>query len=392
MPTEKPKGWNTRRQLEIYRAGLEGRTPPLPLDPLVLEQRAREVMDPAAFDFAAGGAGLGHTMRANLSAFDRWRILPRMFRDISTRDLSVEIFGQKFGAPLLIAPIGVQELYHPEGDVLSARAAASVGVPFCLSTVASRSIEEVAAAMGDATRWFQLYWSKDPGIAASFIHRAEAAGYSALVVTLDTVVLGWRDRDLQRAYLPFLHAKGIANFTSDPVFRASLARPPEEDLTAAAERYLEVFSNPALTWKDIAFLREHTRLPILLKGIQHPDDARLALDHGIDGLVVSNHGGRQVDGAVGSLEALPGIVEVVAEKIPVLFDSGIRRGSDAFKALALGARAVLLGRPYIYAMAVAGEEGVREVLLNFIAELDITLAASGHATVAGLTPADLLQV
>jgi isopentenyl diphosphate isomerase/L-lactate dehydrogenase-like FMN-dependent dehydrogenase len=247
-----------------------------------------------------------------------------------------------------------------------------------LSTASSRSLEEVAEAQGDAPRWFQLYWPRDPDLAASLLGRAERAGYGAIVVTLDTWMLAWRPRDLELAYLPFLQGEGIANYLSDPVFRATLPTPPEEDMAGAVRHFLSVFSDPSVTWTGLSFLRENTRLPIVLKGILHPDDARRAVDHGVDGILVSNHGGRQVDGSIAALDALPGVVDAVPESLPVLFDSGIRSAADAFVALALGARAVLLGRPYIWALAVAGEEGVAELLRGFLAELDLTFALSGH--------------
>ena len=246
-----------------------------------------------------------------------------------------------------------------------------------MSTLSSRTMEEVSEAMGDTPRWFQLYWSKSPEFTASLLARAEAAGYTAVVVTLDTLQIGWRPRDLGNAYLPFLYGEGLANYWSDPVFLAGLERPPQEDMEKAGQRFAEIFSDTTLTWGNLEFLREHTRLPILLKGIQHPDDARKALDCGVDGLVVSNHGGRQVDGAVGSLDALPGVVEAVGDRATVLFDSGIRQGADLFKAIALGAKAALLGRPYAYGLAVRGEDGVRDVLHNLMAEFDLIMALSG---------------
>lgn len=369
-------------QQRIYLAGLNGNKPALPIAYEELEARARAALSPQAYDYVAGGAGGERTMRSNLEAFDRWRIVPRMLRDVSQRDLSVELFGRRIPAPVLLGPIGVQGIVHQDGEIASARAAASLGLPFVLSTAASRSIEQVAQAGGAAPRWFQLYWGKDSEMAASMVQRAERSGYEALVLTLDTHVLGWRERDLSHPYLPFLMGEGVANYFTDPVFRSRLAQPPEQDPRAAILHWGRVFSNSSLTWKDVAFLREQTRLPIVLKGIQHADDARQALDAGADGIVVSNHGGRQVDGAIGALEALPGIVDAVRDEVPVLFDSGIRRGPDAFKALSLGARAVLLGRVYMWGLAIAGEAGVHEVVTNFLADLDLTFALSGYATVA----------
>ena len=379
------------RELEIYQRGLGGERPAVPPSLALLEQRARELLTPEAYDYVAGGAGGEATVRANLEAFYRWRLVPRMLRNVAERDLSIDLFDLKLPAPVLLGPIGVQGIIHPEAEVASARAAASLGVPFVLSTVASRSIEEVAQAMGSATRWFQLYWGKDMEVTASMLRRAENAGYGVLVVTLDTGMLAWRERDLSYPHLPFLRAQGLANYFTDPVFRAHLPSPPEQDPVAAVRLWGALFSNTSLTWQHLRQLREHTRLPILLKGILHPDDARKAVEAGMDGIIVSNHGGRQVDGAVASLDALPAVVKAVGDGFPVLFDSGIRRGADVLKAMALGARAVLLGRLYIWGLAVAGEEGVREVLLNLLADTDLTLALSGCRSLAELGPATLAR-
>jgi L-lactate dehydrogenase (cytochrome) len=307
-----------------------------------------------------------------------------MLRDVSNRDLSIELFGTSFPAPLLLSPVGVQSIVHPDGETASSKAAASLGIPFVLSSVASVTIEDVATAMGDSPRWFQLYWPKDPELARSFLHRAEASGYSAIVVTLDNALVGWRTRDLALKYLPFLLGP-MANYFSDPVFRAGLVRPPEEDLQSALLHFAGVFADLSLTWKDLSGLREMTKLPIAVKGLTHPDDARAALDHGADAVVVSNHGGRQVDGAIAALDALPDVVDAVAGEVPILFDSGIRSGSDAFKALSLGAQAILLARPYLWGLAVAGERGVRHVLRSFLADLDLTFALSGCQNVADCT-------
>jgi len=290
---------------------------------------------------------------------------------------------------VMLAPIGVQSIVHEQGELAAARAAASQSLPFILSTAASHSLEEVAAAMGTANRWYQLYWPKDRELAASFLGRATEAGYAAVVVTLDTWMLGWRPRDLQSAHLPFLKGEGVANYLSDPVFRAALEKPPEEDLGPAIGHWAEQFSNPSITWSDLAWLREQSPLPILLKGILHREDAKLALESGVDGIIVSNHGGRQVDGAIAALDALPLIREVVGEELPVLFDSGIRTGSDVFKALALGADAVCLGRPYVWGLGLDGQAGVEHVLRCLLAELDLTLALSGYASLAEVDRAAL---
>jgi len=372
------------RELEIYQRGLSGERSAIPASLAQLEQKAKELLTPQAYDYVAGAAGGESTARANLEAFYRWRIVPRMLRNVSQRELSTELLGMNLGAPLLLGPIGVQGIIHPEAELGSARAAASTGVPFVLSTVSSRSIEEVAQAMGPQPRWFQLYWGKDMELTASLLHRAEKAGYGAVVVTLDTSMLAWRERDLSHPYLPFLEGQGLGNYFSDPVFRAHLPRAPEEDRAAAIRLWGALFSNCSLTWQHLRQLREHTKLPIVLKGILHPDDARKGLEHGADAIIVSNHGGRQVDGAVAALDALPAVVKTVADRAPVLFDSGIRRGADVVKAMALGARAVLLGRLYIWGLAVAGEQGVRETVLNLLADTDLTLALSGYSSFAEL--------
>lgn len=388
QPTE---SLGMQRQLQIYLAGMSQEKPATPVSYEALKAKAKEVMTPEAYGYLAGGAGSEDTMDANRAAFRRWRIVPRVLRDVSVRDLSVKLFGQTLRAPVLLAPIGVQSTIHVEAEVAVARAAASLDVSMILSTASSKSIEEVAEASGEGNRWFQLYWPKDNDLAGSLIQRAEAAGYRALVVTLDTYLLAWRDRDITHAYLPFLYGDGVANYFSDPVFRAALDEPPEENPTQAILYFAQQFSNAALTWSDLYFLREQTRLPIILKGILHPDDARKAVDHGIDGIIVSNHGGRQMDGGLAALDALPDVVDA-AGNMPVLFDSGIRRGADVFKAMALGARAVLLGRPYAFGLGVNGEKGVADVVHNLLADLDLTLGLSGCASWAEVGPECLKKV
>jgi lactate 2-monooxygenase len=381
------------RQMAIYQAGLLGKKQTQPFAVEALEAAARERMTPEAYDYVAGGAGGESTVRANLAAFQRWQIVPRFLRNVERRDLSVHLgmLGRGLRAPILLAPVGVQSIIHPEGELAVARAARALEIPMILSTLSSFPLEKVAEILGPSPRWFQLYWPKNPELAASFVTRAEQAGSGAIVVTLDTYLLGWRERDLQRSYLPFLEGKGIANYLSDPVFRALLSVQPESDPRPAIMAFMQVVSNPALRWDDLEFLRRHTKLPILLKGILDPEDARKALDHGVAGMIVSNHGGRQLDGAVAALDALPRVADAVGTKAAVLFDSGIRRGSDVLKAIALGAKAVLLGRPYCYGLAVGGEAGVRTVVENLIADLDLSLGLAGCASLGELGRANLVD-
>lgn len=378
-------------QHQIYRQGLEGKTPRIPISPEELEAAAKRILPAESYDYAAGGAGSEKTMKANLAGFDRWAIVPRVLRDVSSRNYRVKLFDSWLPAPIALAPIGQLGAIHADAEVASGRAAASLGLPLILSTVSSKTIEQVAEVMGEATRWFQLYWPNDPALTKSFLQRAERAGYSAVFVTLDTRLLGWRDRDLSRAYLPFFQGIGLANYFSDPVFQARLKSPPQEDLSAAVQEFGKVWTHLEWTWKDIAKLRKYTSLPIILKGILHPDDAQEALKAGADGIVVSNHGGRQVDGAIGAIDALPGVVDVVGREIPVLFDSGVRRGSDIVKALALGASAVLIGRPHIWGLAIDGEAGVTAVLQCLLAEFDLTMALSGFNDLSHLNPSVLRE-
>ncbi len=370
-------------QNEIYVTGES----PWPVGADEWEARASEKLEPGPFGYIAGGAGTEATVRANREAFERRRLRPRMLAANSERDLSVDVLGTPSPFPFFLAPVGVLSIAHPDGELAAARAAAALRVPFILSSAASHSIEEIADAMGDAPRWFQLYWVSDRQVVESLVRRAEASAYAAIVVTLDTLTLGWRPRDLRNAYLPFREGEGIAQFTSDPVFRSRLSVPPEEDPLVAAGTMLAMFSNLALRWEDLAWLRELTSLPLLAKGVLTADDARRALDSGIDGIVVSNHGGRQVDGAVASLDALLEVRSAVGPDAPVLMDGGIRGGADVLKALALGANAVLLGRPYVYGLAVGGQPGVEAVLQQLAAETDLTLALMGGTVARELDPA-----
>jgi isopentenyl diphosphate isomerase/L-lactate dehydrogenase-like FMN-dependent dehydrogenase len=360
-------------QNAIYAGGAEQ----WPIGAAEWEERARAALDAKPFNYIAGGAGSELTMRANLEAFERRRLRPRMLSGNTSRDISVGVLGARSPAPFFLAPIGVLSIAHEEGELAVARAAAATGVPMVLSSAASHSIEEVAEAMGDAQRWFQLYWVNDREICESFVRRAEAAGYGAIVVTLDTLTLGWRPRDLRGPYLPFLEGKGCAQFFSDPVFRSRLDAPPEEDVLSASIAMLGTFPNLGLRWDDLAWLRELTSVPLLVKGVLTADDARRARECGIDGVVVSNHGGRQVDGAVAALDALVEVRAALGEDAVVLMDSGIRTGADVLKALALGADAVLYGRPYAYALATGGRPAVEAVIMQLMAETDLTLALIG---------------
>jgi lactate 2-monooxygenase len=410
-----------QRQTHIYVRGVSGQRPQVPLDARRLEKAARRAMSRNAFAYIRAGAGNERTMYANRAAFDQWRIVPRMLRDVSQRDTSIELFGRRLPSPFLLAPVGVLELAHRDADAAVARAAHEHETPMIFSNQASRPMEEVSDILGHTPHWFQLYWSKSDELVESLVSRAERCRCEAIVVTLDTTLLGWRTRDLEQAYLPFLRGKGIAQYTSDPVFTRLIAErmpPPPADqqpkptlaavrtlieLTraypapfldtlrdgrgrAAVQRFIDIYSRPSLSWEHLAFLRERTRLPILLKGILHPQDATRAIDEGMSGIVVSNHGGRQVDGSISTLEALPEIVKAVQGRIPILLDSGIRSGADAFKALALGASAVLIGRPYVYALAIGGEAGVRELLGNFNADFDLTMGLAGCRSVAEIGP------
>ncbi|MBY4014155.1 alpha-hydroxy-acid oxidizing protein [Rhodococcus fascians] len=366
-------------QLGIYAAGMFAQqTPPITTNLARLENQAAEKLSPEALGYIVASAGSGSTARANRAAFDKWAIAPRMLRSSAARDHACTVLGTEMPAPLLIAPVGIQTLAHPEGELATVRAAAELGVPYIHSTQASHSFEQIAEAGGDAPRWYQLYWPTDESVLLSFLQRAKDTGFTTLVLTLDTTLLGWRPADLDRGYLPFLANLGIENYLSDPAFQAGLAQPVEENPVAAAMHWAQMFPNPGLSWKNLAFLREHWDGPIVLKGICTVGDARQAAAHGVDGIVVSNHGGRQIDGARPSLDALPSIVEAVGDELTILFDSGVRTGADMAKALALGADAVLLGRPFLYGLALGGQEGVAHVLRCLLAEFDLVTSLSGH--------------
>lgn len=356
------------------------------------EERARSMLAPGPFGYVYGGAGAGDTMLANHEAFRSYRIRPRICSDITKRDVTVTLFGREQAVPFLLAPIGVNSILHKDAELAPARVCASCGVPYVLSNVSSEPMEKVAEAMGDAERWFQLYPPKEPRLMESFLDRAAQAGYSAIVVTVDSTMLGWREHDLRNGYLPFLEGHGMGNYFTDPVFLDLLDKRPEEDLRAAVLRALDEGNNTGFTWDKFAEVRKRTGLKLLLKGVTHPEDARLAIRHGADGIVVSNHGGRQLDGAIGTLEALPEVVEAVRGAVPVLLDSGIRRGADILKAIALGAAAVLVGRPYAYALAVSGERGIRTVIENLIAETELQLAISGRCSIRDIDASLLTKI
>src|SRR5829696_425485 len=350
----------------------------IPKDLSKLEGQAARVLAPEPLAYILAGAGNAETTRANAQAFRQWRIRRRKTRTRPKRDLSTTVLGTRMPAPVLFAPVGVQKLAHPEAELASARAAADLGLTYIHSTQAAYSIEEVAAANGDGSRWYQLYWPTDDELTVSFLRRARATGYTHLVITLDTTLLGWRPLDLDRGYSPFLENLGIANYTSDPVFQRRLRVPADEDPLSAGIAFASLFQNPGLNWKQLPLIRENWDGPILLKGIQSVQDAKLAAEHRIDGIVVSNHGGRQVDGAIASLDALAPIADAVGDRLTVLFDSGIRTGTDAYKALALGADAVLIGRPYLYGLALDGQAGVERVMRSLVAELERTVADNGY--------------
>jgi isopentenyl diphosphate isomerase/L-lactate dehydrogenase-like FMN-dependent dehydrogenase len=372
-------------QVQVFSDSSPGE-PRLPFAYEDWERCARAEMHPSAYAYVANGAGGEDTMRANREALYRHRIWPRVALDVGDRDLGTTVLGTRSPAPFFLAPVGVQGIIHPQGERATARAAAAMRVPFTLSTVSSVTLEEVASIMGDAPRWFQLYAGRSHEVISSMIRRAEGAGYSALVLTLDTTMLGWREADLTNAFLPFLNGDGIANYLSDPAFLARLAKPPEEDPKAAIAEWLRIFVNPSFGWSDVDRIRGITKLPFLLKGIMHPADAELAIQHGADGIIVSNHGGRQVDGAVGAADALPVIVDAVRGRVPVLMDSGIRRGADVLKAIALGASAVMIGRPYAFGLAAAGEAGVRHVIRNLQADTDLEMGLSGLRSISEIGP------
>jgi lactate 2-monooxygenase len=379
-------------QNEIYFNGLRGVRPKLPVSFRLLEEEAAAALPPSVLSYVQGGCGDEHTQDVNVTAFQRWGLMPRMMVDASQRDLSIELFGLKLSSPLFMSPIGVISIcaQDGQGDLATARAAAATGVPMVASTLSGAPLEAVAKALGPAVGFFQLYTPRDVALAESLVHRAEAAGFKALVVTLDTWLTGWRPRDLADANFPQLRGYALANYFSDPAFRASLAKPPEADGAAAVMQWARIFGKP-LTWADLPWLRSLTKLPLILKGICHPDDARRAIDGGVDAIYCSNHGGRQANGGLAAIDMLPGVVKA-AGATPVLFDSGIRSGTDMIKALALGAKAVGVGRPYAYGLALDGADGIVHVLRCLLAEADLLMAVDGYPSLGDLGPEALMRV
>ena len=373
------------RQREIYVNGAAGVEPAVPVTFEELEAAAVAAMDDAAVGYVQGGAGAEGTVSRNREAFDRWRIVPRFLRDVAERDLSVELFGRRYEVPVHLSPVGIQGICHEAGELASARGADAAGVPFVLSSVSSYPMEDVAAELGETPGWFQLYWSSEDALVESLVDRAERAGYEAIVLTVDTPVPGWRERDLSRGYLPQLaDGDGLANYTSDPAFADLVDGEPDAEEFDTVRTFFDVFGDSSLTWTDLEWLAGYTDLPVLVKGLLHPEDATEALARGADGVVVSNHGGRQVDGSIAAVEALPRVREAVGPDVPVLLDSGVRRGAEMLKALALGADAVGVGRPYVYGLAVDGANGVEEVCRNLVADLDLTLGLTGRTSVTDL--------
>jgi isopentenyl-diphosphate delta-isomerase len=368
----------TDRLVEVFMEGMAGVTPDVPPSYEALEAAALEAMDDRAYGYVAGGAGGERTIDNNRDAFADWHLWPRVLRDSAERDLSTSLLDTDCSVPVLLAPIGVQSIIHDEGERGTARGAAARDVPMVVSSAASHTLEDLAEALGDTPGWFQLYWSADDDVARSFVRRAEAAGYEALVVTVDNNALGWRERDVTDGYLPFLDGDGVANYFADDAFRDLLDEPPEDAELAAIRTFIDVFGDPSLTFDDLEWLCSFADIPVVVKGVVHPGDAREAVDRGADAVWVSTHGGRQVDNAVPALDALPGVAASIPNDVPIVFDSGVRRGADALIALALGADAVGLGRPYAYGLAVDGADGVAAVLKNLLADLDLTLGLIGY--------------
>ncbi|KAF3763267.1 hypothetical protein M406DRAFT_49010 [Cryphonectria parasitica EP155] len=382
----------------VFQAGLHSAKPPFSFHYSDWEDQAQSILSANSWGYIHGNAGEGSTYRKNRAAFERWSILPRRLcpsrKDENGNEVFADTHSTVLGStaqlpfPVAIAPIGVQRIFHPEGELAAARAAAALGVPYTLSTASSTSIEDVAEAMDSPVRWFQLYWPsrEHNDITASLLSRAKKAGYSALFVTLDTYVLGWRPADMNHGYNPFIHADriGVEIGLTDPVFRSHFEEEHGHGVEgghrlgeAAAEWAKIAFPGHSHAWEDVAFLKQHWDGPIVLKGIQTVEDAKRAVEVGVQGIVVSNHGGRQQDGGVSSLGVLPRIVDAVGDQIEVFFDSGVRCGADIIKAYALGAKCVFIGRPYAYGLAIGGEEGVKHVLRSICGDLLMNMHLAG---------------
>src|ERR1700735_4280766 len=379
-------------QNEMYFAGLSGRQPRFPMSFNELEAKAHATLPKSVISYVAGGCGNERTQDANVTACDRWGLMPRMFVGAAQRDMSIELLGMKLPTPLFMSPIGVIGICAQDGhgDIAAARAAARTGVPMVASTLTVDPLEDVAREFGATPGFFQLYTPTDRGLAESLVRRAEAAGFKAIVVTLDTWITGWRPRDLSEANFPQLRGLCLANYFSDQRFLAMLAKSPREDPSAAIMQWVRIFGNP-LTWDDLPWLRSLTKLPLIVKGICHPDDARRAIDGGVDGIYCSNHGARQASSGIPALDMLPAIVKA-AGAVPVMFDSGIRSGTHIIKALAMGAAAVGVGRPYAYGLALGGTDGIVHVLRSLLAEADLLMAVDGYPTRADLKPEALQRV
>lgn len=406
----------------IFSNGLSGIKPSIPVSFELLELEASKKLSKHAFDYIFTGAGTNQGVNNNREAFKRFRIKPFMLQGSDFPSLETQIFNTHFPLPFYFSPVGVLELAHPNADLELARAAKNTGLTMIYSNQASKTMESCSSLLESSNHWFQLYFSKSKELVESFVSRAKKCGCSALVLTLDTTTIGWRVMDLENAYLPFIHGKGLAQYTSDPVFNKLInSNKYNDSINPARNRpglltslnilksypdtllnnlktgnavkaircFFDLYSNPSLSWEDIIWLRTITKLPIVLKGILHEKDAQKAIDIGIDGIIVSNHGGRQIDQVISSLDALRQIKKIVPTSYPLLFDSGIRSGTDLFIALAMGAKAIGIGRPYVYALALKGHNGVETLVQNLASELMLTMSLCGCKSIAEITP-DLL--